>query len=91
MQFFFSKIFQLHKFEDVDLKNGNNFLKIPTQNTHMRYPLSRGLGFFFCKTFQLDSFGDADFKYDNSLFVSFPHISQLHKIECDDFKYGNSN
>ena len=57
----------------------------------MRYPLSRGLGFFFCKTFQLDSFGDTDFKYDNSLFVSFPHISQLHKIECDDFKYGNSN
>ena len=72
---FFGKIWQLDKFERVDFKCDNRFLKFYSKNTNC---LKSWAFLFFGKIFQLGKIEGTAFKYINSFVEKhyFPKISE---------------
>ena len=74
---FLNKNLQLDKFEGVDFKYDNSFLKFQPKNNKIRHFWSQNQAFsLFQDILQLDKFKGADFKYDNSFFKKI--LAQKH-------------
>ena len=83
---FLHKMLQLDKFEGIDFKYHNSFLKFQRKNTQVRYFWCQNQAFLFPKILQLHKLEDADFKYGNIVFKLQPKDSQSG-IFCTKFRH----